>query len=180
MGNVNGKNNWSVYEIQNVCINGDWQQFQVLISNPDIQWIDWIDEVGNTYLHYASQGGNMNIVKYLVENGLHIGVKSNQSELPIHVASTHGHLDVIKYFVSNGVDINVKTMYSQTLLMDASQNRHLNIVKYLVENGAQIDTTNEDGRTALFHFGDTGSESQQKEQIQKKYYPLNSHEMKTA
>ena len=45
-------------DIFTVCENGDWEMFQVLISNGEN--MNQIKINGTTSLHYASQSGNMN------------------------------------------------------------------------------------------------------------------------
>ena len=102
--------------------------------------------VCNTALTKAIEKGNLEIVKYLVENGADI--KDNDSNTALTVASRNGNLEVVKYLVENGADINDKDNYGDTALMVASWNGNLEVVKYLVENGADIDE-NSHGKTAL-------------------------------
>ena len=80
----------------------------------------------------ASQIGNLDAVKYLVEQGVNIHVNDDDA---VAIASLGGHLDVVKYLVEHGADIHIEDEYA---LRWASRNGHLDVVKYLVEQGADI------------------------------------------
>ncbi|AGF84863.1 repeat protein [Moumouvirus goulette] len=87
-------------------------------------------------LFWASKGGHLEVVKYLVENGANIHGFSN----PLKNASEEGHLEVVKYLVEHQSDMY---LYYDYALRSASKEGHLEIVKYLVENGANIHANND-------------------------------------
>ena len=55
-----------------------------------------------TPLHYASQGGHMNIIKYLItELGCDpTTANCSYGNLPLHIACHNGHLNATKYFIN--------------------------------------------------------------------------------
>ncbi len=91
----------------------------------------------------------MNIVRYLVENGLDLNVKNKYGILPIYYASLGGQLEVIKYFVSLGVDIFEKDNWGWLCIHYASHHGKVDVVKYLVQNGVDIDYRSDDSKTPL-------------------------------
>ena len=59
------------------------------------------ETVGRTPLHQASQGGHMNIIKYLItELDCDPTVSDNYGDLPLHIACSNGHLNATKYFIT--------------------------------------------------------------------------------
>ena len=94
-----------------------------------------------TPLHYACQGGHMNIVQYLItELGCDPVVPNIYGSLPLHIACRHGHLDVTKYLIT---EQNCNPMCENkdkwTPLHYACQGGRMNIVQYLItELGCDI------------------------------------------
>ena len=71
------------------------------------------------------EGGNLNYVRTLVEDGVDITANNNQA---VQLASSNGHLEVVKYLVSQGADITANNNQAVQL---ASSNGYLEVVKYL-------------------------------------------------
>ena len=84
-------------------------------------------------LRQASEKGQLEVVKYLVE----IGVDIDNDALVR--ASQNGHLAVVKYLVEQGADIHAD---DDVALLWASEEGHLDVVKYLVDQGADIHADN--------------------------------------
>lgn len=119
----------------------------------------------------ACEGGDLQIVKYLIDNESEI--LNGSINCPLRIASYHGNYEVAKYLfenkyylnlndallsacngnnlnivnllVENGADVNHQKEgydYVITPLVNACNKKNLNIVKYLVENGANIHIDN--------------------------------------
>ena len=84
----------------------------------------------------ASKNGNLNTLKYLVENKADIHIKNNYC---VRRASRNGHIDAVKYLVKHKADIHMKNNYC---VRWASKNGHLEVVKYLVKHKADIHIKN--------------------------------------
>ncbi len=81
----------------------------------------------NDLLEYAAGYGNLELVKYLIENGANVNADENEA---LRRAAEKGNLEILKYLVENGANI------SDLALIRAAIYGQLEIVKYLVENGA--------------------------------------------
>ncbi|GHT38146.1 hypothetical protein FACS189427_12040 [Planctomycetales bacterium] len=83
-------------------------------------------------LHCAAQSAFLEVVKYLVEHGADVNVKSQYCQTPLHIAAVFGNLKVVKYLIEYGADVNVKdTYWYLTPLHAAVNNSQLEVVKYL-------------------------------------------------
>jgi len=78
----------------------------------------------NKLINYASENGYLEIVKWLMENGV------PRDERVITFASENGHFEMVKWLKENGAPWNEWT------ITYASKNGHFEIVKWLRENGA--------------------------------------------
>jgi len=123
---------------------------------------------GLTALHFASQEGDLNAVKSLIEkhnalvdapakhvyfNPLHF-----DSYTPLHFASREGHLEVAKYLiVEQKARVDVPAKHGRTPLHLASLMGHLEVVKCLIEEqGAQVDVQDFWGKTPLHWASEKG------------------------
>lgn len=87
----------------------------------------------NTPLHYAvSAGGSLEIVKYLIDNGAIVDIKSNGTPT-IHFAALGGHLDILQYLiVTKHVEYDIKSNGVHTLHY-AVRGGSIAVVEYLIK-----------------------------------------------
>ena len=89
-------------------------------------------------LRRAIQSSNLDIVKYLIENGADIHA---YSDLPLRLAAKYGNLDIIKFIIKYG---EYTGMYAMNIVLQgASVNGHLEAARYAAEHGADISIENE-------------------------------------
>lgn len=84
------------------------------------------------YLQTATDRGDLENVKLLVENGADVNTDDGEA---IINASRYGHLDVVKFFIENGADVNAE---DEKPIKNAANNGHIEIVKLLHQNGADL------------------------------------------
>lgn len=84
----------------------------------------------NQILRWASEKGHLEVVKYLVELGVNIHFNNDAA---LRSASAGGHLDIVKYLEGLGANIHAN---NDDALRSASQNGRLNVIKYLLSKGA--------------------------------------------
>ena len=189
-----------IYEqIKQIINSGDgYNTIKQIISdikdNKHIQDImEFVDANNETLLFAACRKGDLEIVKFLVENGANVFAKNRENKNVFNVADND---DVKKYIVhymihkcihSNNVT-NMKTILdnnrikeyipsvfqmqnkdSETLLFEACRQGNIEIVKLLVENGADVFARNGDNKSPLEYIKDEGIKKYV-EQEQKKQY----------
>ena len=65
-----------------------------------------------TPLHYASFYGNVEMVKFLIQNGLNVNAKTIAGNTPLQKAADCKHFEVMKILMENGADrMNVSSKY---------------------------------------------------------------------
>ena len=90
---------------------------------------------GWTALHFASDKGRLEVVRYLIEAGL-VGkeARDNGGWTPLHRASKSGHLDIVKYFVETcKVDKGAKTTNDRSAYDIAMANNKSEVAQYLLK-----------------------------------------------
>ncbi|KAJ7733318.1 ankyrin repeat-containing domain protein [Mycena metata] len=135
------------------------------------------DAEDKTGLHYASINGYLDVVKYLVREGMVINNRDKFGRISLHYSSRNGHLEIVQYLVEKNVgtdddendtpgglersanvatqlgepssDVNATDENEKTALHHAAEGNHLNVVKYLLTHSAEIEATDEDGKTGL-------------------------------
>lgn len=103
-------------------------------------------------VRWAIQEGHLNIVKYLVDNGVSVTRKYSDGFTPLDQAVGEGHKKIIAFLIHLGVDVNQKTV-NGTALHTACAHGNLDIVKKLVKNGADIRIKDSRGWTARSYAG---------------------------
>ncbi len=135
--------------------------------------INTINQSNYTSLMIAFRKGELEIAKWLIENGasaniidyarigdlervnnsisgdVYINERDSSNNTALIYASHGGHLEIVELLVENGANVNTRSGQDMVALWSASYNGHLDIVKFLVENGADINAKDLDGETAL-------------------------------
>ena len=119
----------AIYEkFVNMCQTGNWEQIQEMVKeNPDIE----SKLYDGLAFSFAAFGGNLDVVKYLVET-CQMDVNVDKG-LPLCNASGFGDLGVVKYLIEKcGVAV------CDEPLLYAANKHHKDVVKYLLSQGASF------------------------------------------
>ncbi len=130
-------------ELFKAVIKGDLESVQQYIKNGAS--VNTSENNGDTVLIYASQIGNSEIAKLLLENGANVDARS-EFGTALEYASRDGHLEIVKLLVEQGAESNTpaseRFLHEQSL---ATQEGHTEIVEYL----SSIKTTEDPAETAI-------------------------------
>jgi len=67
-------------------------------------------EEGITFLHFAANKGNLEMVRYLISIKAGVNAKSKVDDsTPLHSAVSSGRHDVVRLLLDNGAEVNAKT-----------------------------------------------------------------------
>jgi ankyrin repeat protein len=113
--------------------------------------------VGKTHritpLMNAVVGGNLQIVKLLVENGADLNLQDSNGITALIHAVLHKNTAIVKYLVESGANIDIQDNETLNALFYAvlDENPNFTIVKYLVDGGANVNVKDNFGNTAAVY-----------------------------
>jgi ankyrin repeat protein len=115
--------------------------------------IDALDDLGFSALHYATDSGQLETVKFLIASGCEIDKRCSSIGLPtaLHLACAKEYRDIAKVLLDAGADPNIKTEVNNDTVLNASVDRDaLWAVKMLLESGkADVDSRDTNSMTPL-------------------------------
>uniref|UniRef100_A0A8D8WI91 Myotrophin n=1 Tax=Cacopsylla melanoneura TaxID=428564 RepID=A0A8D8WI91_9HEMI len=84
--------------------NGDLEKVQEIVDNqPDKTYIINKEVEGRKYIHYASDYGQLDVLKYLISNGAHKDDEDQYGIRPIQAAIWEDNIAIVQYLLSLGV-----------------------------------------------------------------------------
>ena len=104
---------------------------------------------GKTTLIHASEQGQTELAKLLVERDADINIQTNAGETALLLAIWWGHTELVKLLVTNDADINIQNKAGDTALMKAAKTRRTEIAELLIAQNADINMQNNTGDTVL-------------------------------
>lgn len=104
---------------------------------------------GNTMLHLAAIGGNLETIKILDSTSPSIDVADAKSRTPLHLAAILGNAAVAEALIARGANLEVRDNQDCTPLMHASMENKVQVVDLLLKHGANPDVVANTGDTAL-------------------------------
>ena len=104
-------------------------------------------------MHACYNGGRLENIKMLIQNGADIQASSSNGSTVLHFASAFSNQEVVEFLLKlNEISVNATDNSNQTPLMHACYDGgRLDNIKMLVRNGADTQATSSDGSTVL-HF----------------------------
>jgi len=117
--------------------------------------IDAVDRFGYTALLWAAYNGQVDVVKYFMDNNLSVVHKGRA----LLMAAQKGHTDTVKILLESGAQIEYKDSSNRTALFLASEYGHNNVTQLLLDKGAQVEHKDMLGNTPLVIASKNGHES---------------------
>ena len=91
------------------------------------------NEVGRTPLAWACIGGDIPMLRLLIERGAQIEASCEDGRTPLMVAACHGRAEAVRLLIEYGADVNAKTPGGATALMLARFSRSLHPEEVMAE-----------------------------------------------
>lgn len=132
-----------------VCYNGlsEYVTYLVEESGSDIFAKD---SNNTTPLLYASKGGSLEIVQYLIKNGADINDITKRGKDCLVYAVDYLNYDVIDFLLNYGVLKKSKNIHAHKFaLMIAAAKGNVNIIKLFIEHKVNLNVSDEQGKTPL-------------------------------
>ncbi|XP_076812635.1 fibronectin type 3 and ankyrin repeat domains 1 protein-like [Clavelina lepadiformis] len=109
------------------------------------------DKGGSTPLHWAIDGGNCELIQWMIDDGAPVDIKDKTSGWTplLRCAAITGDPSVAEVLLSSGAEVDCTDIDGKTALMIASLNGYMAFVEKLVENGADVTLMSGHGKTAL-------------------------------
>eukprot|EP01126_Amoeba_proteus_P004977 TRINITY_DN1163_c0_g1_i4.p2 TRINITY_DN1163_c0_g1~~TRINITY_DN1163_c0_g1_i4.p2 ORF type:complete len:120 (-),score=34.47 TRINITY_DN1163_c0_g1_i4:133-492(-) len=78
--------------------------------------LNFKDELGRTGLHWAADGGNLELTELFLNSGARVNDQDVDGQTPLHYACTCGHERIIQILLQHGADPKISDMEGQTPL----------------------------------------------------------------
>ncbi|KAI8989477.1 26S proteasome non-ATPase regulatory subunit 10-like protein [Pilobolus umbonatus] len=107
------------------------------------------DEDCRGALHWASSGGHVDIVVYLLNKGVSINAQDDAGWTPLMIAVSAGHTDVVRTLLEKGADVSLENQIGQSALHYAASKNRTEICRLLLEYKAPVNPLNHHKQTPL-------------------------------
>lgn len=113
--------------------------------------IDYLNYDGETILHDAMHWlRDTEIPRFLLEQGIRIGIHGQDGMTELHCAAEFGAVDVVRMLLGEGMNVNIRDAQGNTPLHWAAGRDCIAVVKVLVEEGnAVLNYTDAQGNTPM-------------------------------
>lgn len=100
-------------------------------------------------VHYASWGGNKDMVLWLLSQGASLDEVDVVGNTALLYAVYGGHRDIVEEFVRRGRSLHERNSKNHTALLQAACGGHKHLVEWLLQKGFSLNEADHDGNTSL-------------------------------
>nr|WP_253309278.1 ankyrin repeat domain-containing protein [Rickettsia endosymbiont of Ceutorhynchus assimilis] len=149
-------NSDSIDKLNNVSSIVNSQESSIHLEVPNSGDINAQGKLDRTLLHLASEAGEFDKVKLLLDRGANIEVQDKFGYTPIFLATQSGKWSVVELLLDRGANIDAQDKEGKTLLHFAASGNNLDMVQFLLDRGASIEV--QDGRdwTPILYAAQSG------------------------
>ncbi len=90
-------------------------------------------------IHKAAINGDLEGVKYLLQNGYKVTTNGKDKAKALHYAVSSGNYELVEFLLKNKSKVNHTNIYKETPLHYISEKTTIEIIELLIENGADIN-----------------------------------------
>ncbi|XP_011869060.1 PREDICTED: E3 ubiquitin-protein ligase MIB2-like isoform X2 [Vollenhovia emeryi] len=108
-----------------------WDELCALILDTDMTSVHAKDNNGNTPLHYAAFGNQMEIIQHLLAYGAAINAVNDSKCSALHVAVNNQHVQCVRVLLRFHCDVNLQDSCDDTALHDAIEEDALDVIDAL-------------------------------------------------
>lgn len=135
-------------EIHNAALSGDLDTVREIVSADPTQAVA-TDVRNDTPIHIAVAGGHLDVVRYLLDQGVPVDVGDNEGTTPLGGAVIHGHTEIAQLLIDRGARIDATDVNGETPLHWAVYNGRTELARMFIGFGADINARKTNGSTPL-------------------------------
>ena len=113
-------------------------------ADPSLQ-----DNNGWNVLHFASQGGNPEVIELMLSHMLSIDSRTKEGCTPLMIAAGNDKLQAVKYLLKQGADLSLQGTTGWNVLHHASRSGNVAIMEEILSHENDIECRNNSGETPL-------------------------------
>ncbi|WP_345949610.1 ankyrin repeat domain-containing protein [Mucilaginibacter sp. PAMB04274] len=155
------------------------EAIKYLIDQPGNN-VDKLTHDGRTYLHWAANRGNVEVVEYLLSKGAKTNVEDSHGTTPLNFAAASGQANTKIYDLCLAHGANLKKELNHdganALLLAVANDKDLTLTSYFVSKGLDIKSTDAAGNNAFAYAARGGNIDVLKALVQKGV-PVNANAM---
>jgi ankyrin repeat protein len=126
---------------------------------------------GRTYMHWAANRGNADVLEYLITKGGKINIEDSHGTTPLTFAASSGQQNTRVYDIlaANGASLkkDVNQDGANVLLLAISNDKDLKLTNYFISKGLDIKSTDTNGNNAFSYAAKSGNIDLMKNLIEK-------------
>lgn len=159
-GNNPSEANGGNFDAVTMAINNDAALESILfLLQQEGNSVKKLTHDGRTYLHWAANKGNVELVKILLEKGADINLSDDKGAIPIAFAAANGQANPKLYELFFNAGINPKQKFrngATLLLLSIPNDKELKLADYLSTKGLSLKDTDDLGNTAFNYAARSG------------------------
>lgn len=150
------------------------ETIKYLIGQPG-NTVDKLTHDGRTYLHWAANRGNAEVVEYLLNKGAKVNILDSHGTTPLLFAAASGQPNTKIYdlLLAHGDNLkkNVNQDGANALLLGVVNDKDLTLTNYFISKGLDLNGTDAVGNNAFSYAARSGNVELLKTLIQKGVKP---------
>ena len=125
------------------------------ILSPQQNYPDKLSEPLGNAMSKACVGGNVEVVKNLLQYGASVNAKMKEANTcPLHFACRYGRAEVVKILIDEGAEIDSMDSLGKTPLFHAAETNHPECVELLLFAGCDVSVRDVNGKSVEQISGD--------------------------